>query len=157
MEIVDWKKPTFNIYDSLDPTGKRGPAGSWAKTGLVLNDAEFFDGFWYATSFFTKSYASGSDFNKNKFIRFKTLDDLVTGDWTDLSNLVPSGMTPYYLTVKGGNLYLAIFNQGAPGSGDSILQFTPLTLSSSPVKNNQPKKAVLDYRLPAMSLDELRS
>ena len=136
VEIVDWEKPTFKIYDSFDPTGKRGPAGSWTKTGLVLNDAEFFDGFWYATSFFTKSYAGESDFDKNKFIRFKTLDDLVTGNWADLSSLIPSGMTPYYLTLKGGNLYLAIFNQGSPGSGDSILQFTPLKPPSSPVKNN---------------------
>ena len=133
---MDWEKPTFKIYDSFDPTGKRGPAGSWTKTGLVLNDAEFFDGFWYATSFFTKSYAGESDFDKNKFIRFKTLDDLVTGNWADLSSLIPSGMTPYYLTLKGGNLYLAIFNQGSPGSGDSILQFTPLKPPSSPVKNN---------------------
>ena len=133
VEIVDWDKPTFKIYDSLDPTGKSGAAGSWTKTGLVLNDAEFFDGFWYATSYFSKRHAGGSDFDANKFIRFKTLDDLVTGNWTDLSNLVPSAMTPYYLTVKGGHLYLAIFNHGTPGSGDSILKFTP----SSPVKNNQ--------------------
>ena len=126
VEIVDWEKPTFKIYDSFDPTGKIGPAGSWTKTGLVLNDAEFFNGFWYATSYFTESYAGGSDFDKNKLIRFKTLDDLVTGNWTDLSGLVPSGVTPYYLTVKGGNLYLAIFQHESRGSGDSVLQFTPL-------------------------------
>ena len=47
------------------------------------------------------------------------------GKWTDLSALVPSGITPYYLTVNKGKLYLAIFNHGAPGKGDSILQFTP--------------------------------
>ena len=149
VEIVDWETPTFKIYDSLDPTGKHGPTGSWTKTGLVLNDAEFFDGFWYATSFFTKSYAGGSDFDENKFIRFKTLDDLVTGNWTDLSSLVPSGMTPYYLTVKEGNLYLAIFNQGSPGSGDSILQFTSLKSQSSPMKGNQPNKASQNNTLPA--------
>jgi hypothetical protein len=91
----------------------------------VLNDAEFFNGLWYATSYFTESYADGSDFDENKFIRFKTLDDLVTGNWTDLSSLVPSGVTPYYLTVKGDNLYLAIFKHGSRESGDSVLQFTP--------------------------------
>ena len=126
VEIVDWDKPAFKIYDSFDPTGKSGSAGSWTKTGLVLNDAEFFNGFWYATSFFTESHAGGSDFDENKFIRFKTLDDLVAGNWTDLSRLVPSGMTPYYLTVKRDNLYLAIFKHGASGSGDSVLQFTTL-------------------------------
>jgi hypothetical protein len=142
VEIVNWEKPTFKIYDSFDPTERGGPAGSWTKTGLVLNDVEFFNGFWYASSFFSKAYAGGTDFDENKFIRFKTLDDLVTGDWTDLSSLVPRGMTPYYLTVNGGNLYLAIFNQGSPGSGDSILQFTPLKPPSSPVNNDQPNKAL---------------
>lgn len=126
VEIVDWETSKFKVYASFDPSGSHGPAGSWTKTGLVLNDAEFFDGFWYATSYFTKSFARGSDFDENKFIRFKSLDDLVTGDWTDLSSLVPSGMTPYYLSVKQGELYFAIFNHESPGKGDSILQLTPL-------------------------------
>ncbi|MEC9095864.1 MAG: hypothetical protein VX776_04480 [Planctomycetota bacterium] len=125
VEIVNWEKPQFKIYDSFDPTGKAGTAGSWTKTGLVLNDAEFFNGFWYATSYFTESYAGGSDFDENKFIRFKTLNDLVAGNWTDLSSLVPSGMTPYYLTVKKDNLYLAIFKHGSTEDGDSVLQLTP--------------------------------
>jgi len=134
VEIVDWDTSTFKIYDSFDPTGRSGPAGSWTKTGLVLNDLEFFNGFWYATSYFTKSYADGTDFDENKFIRFKEFGDIVTGKWTDLSSLVPSGMTPYYLTAQGEKLYLAIFNHELPGSGDAILQFAPLKTSSSLVK-----------------------
>jgi hypothetical protein len=125
VEIADWETKKFVVYDSLDPTGHRGPAGSWTKTGLVLNDAEFFNGYWYATSYFTKAYAKGTDFDKNKFIRFKKLEDLVTGKWKDLSSLVPSGMTPYYLTVKQESLYLAIFNHESPGKGDSILRLSP--------------------------------
>ena len=125
VEIMDWDTPVFKIFDSFDPSGRQGPAGSWTQTGLVLNDAEFFDGFWYASSYFTKSYARETNTDENKFIRFKTLDDLVAGKWTDLSSLIPSGMTPYYLTVKGDKLYLAIFNHELPGNGDSILEFTP--------------------------------
>jgi hypothetical protein len=140
VEIVDWKKKKFKIYDSFDPTNRTGPAGSWTKTGLVLNDLEFFDGFWYATSYFTKSYARGTDPDERKFIRFKKLGDLVTGDWTDLSGLVPKGMTPYYLTTKGKKLYLAIFNHESPGSGDSILQFIPFKTPSSQVKKNSAKQ-----------------
>ena len=126
VEIVDWKTPTFKIYDSHDPSGRNGSSGFWAKTGLVLNDAEFFEGFWYATSYFMKQGGSETDFNENKFIRFKTFDDFNKGKWTDLSELVSSGITPYYLTVNQGKLYLAVFNHGAPGRGDSILEFTPL-------------------------------
>ena len=124
VEVVDWEKPTFKVYDSFDPTGRQGAAGSWKTTGLVLNDAEFFNGHWYATSYFTKSCAKGTDFDKNKFIRFKTLDDLVSGDWTDLSSLVPSGLTPYFMTVNNNKLYLATFNHEATGKGDSILEFS---------------------------------
>ena len=124
VEIVDWDASKFNVYDSLDPTGKQGPAGSWSKTGLVLNDAEFFDGFWYATNYFTKSYSEGSNADENRFIRFKTLSDLVTGKWTDLSSLIPPGMTPYYLSLKDKSLFLAMFNHESPGNGDGVLKFT---------------------------------
>jgi hypothetical protein len=124
VEVVDWEKPIFKIYDSFDPTGLQGAAGSWKTTGLVLNDAEFFNGHWYATSYFTQAYAKGTDFNENKFIRFQTLDDLASGDWTDLSSLVPSGLTPYFMTVNNNKLYLAIFNHEATGKGDSILEFS---------------------------------
>ena len=124
VEVVDWEKPTFKIYDSFDPTGRQGAAGSWKTTGLVLNDAEFFNGHWHATSYFTKSYAKGTDFDQNKFIRFKTLDNLVSGNWTDLSSLVPSGLTPYFLTMNENKLYLATFNHESTGKGDSILEFS---------------------------------
>ena len=124
VEVVDWEKPTFKVYDSFDPSGRQGAAGSWETTGLVLNDAEFFNGNWYATSYFTKSYAKGTDFDQNKFIRFKTLDNLVSGNWTDLSSLVPSGLTPYFLTMNENKLYLATFNHESTGKGDSILEFS---------------------------------
>ena len=64
------------------------------KRGLVLNDAELFNGFWYASSYFTASYAGGADPDENKWIRFKTLEDFVSGNWEDLSSLVPGGLTP---------------------------------------------------------------
>ena len=125
VEGVDWEKQTFKVYDSFDPAGRQSAAGSWKTTGLVLNDAEFFKGRWYATSYFTRAYAKGTDFNENKFIRFKTLDDMVRGNWTDISSLVPSGLTPYFLTVNENKLYLATFNHESKGSGDCILQFEP--------------------------------
>ncbi|MCH7228955.1 hypothetical protein [Haloferula sp. A504] len=126
VEITDWDTPTFTIYNSHDPSGGSGPAGSWERTGLVINDAEYFDGHWYVTSYFTESYAAGTDFNENKFIRFETFDDFETGNWEDLSDLLPSGMNPYFLTVHNGSLYLAIFNHESAGNGDAILRFTPV-------------------------------
>jgi len=125
VEIIDWDARTFAIHDSHDPTGRDGSSGYWKKTGLVLNDAEFFEGFWYATSYFTHWGNDEADFDEHKFIRFKTFEDLRTGNWTDLSSLLPSGMTPYYLTAEGEHLYVAIFNHRSPGSGDAILRLTP--------------------------------
>jgi DNA-binding beta-propeller fold protein YncE len=126
VEVLDWDKAQVKVYNSFKKK-RNAPAGSWTKTGLVLNDAEFFNGFWYASSYFTESYAGGTNPNENKFIRFKTLADLVSGNWEDLSSLVPDGMTPYYFTVQNGSLYLAIFDHSKLGAGDDvILQFTPL-------------------------------
>lgn len=122
VEIVDWDSAKFKIYDSYDPTGKQGPAGTWTRTGLVLNDAEFYNGYWYASSYFTKAYSHGTNYDECKLIRFKTWDDFTKENWTDLSSLVPSGMTPYYLTVNQDKLYLAIFHHESPGKGDAILE-----------------------------------
>lgn len=123
VEVLDWDNAQVKVYNSFKKI-RSAPAGSWTKTGLVLNDAEFFDGFWYASSYFTESYAGGSDHNEKKFIRFKTLDDLVTGNWQDLSSLVPNGLTPYYLTVQENSLYLAIFAHKESGKDDAILRLT---------------------------------
>ena len=130
VEIVDWSNQEFKIYDSFDPSEVKnaGGAGSWRTTGLVFNDVDYFRGFWYASNYFTKAFAYGTNYDENKFIRFKTLDDLESGNWTDLSPLIPSGMNPYYLTVKGNQLYVAIFNHEEPGRGDAVLQFTPLDI-----------------------------
>jgi DNA-binding beta-propeller fold protein YncE len=134
VEIVDWKTKKFKIYDSFDPTKRSANVGSWKKTGLVLNDVDYFNGYWYATSFFTKSHAGKTDPDEHKFIRFKKLEDLATGKWTDLSRLIPKGIVPYYLTKNEGKLYLAIFRSGSSDKGDSILQLTPVKTPPYPVK-----------------------
>jgi hypothetical protein len=125
VEVLDWDKAQVKVYNSF---GKKrsAPAGSWTKTGLVLNDAEFFNGFWYASSYFTASYAGGTNPDEKKFIRFKTLEDFVSGKWEDLSSLVPDGLTPYYMTVQGESLYLAVFAHTKIGKGDVILRFSAL-------------------------------
>ena len=125
VEVLDWDKAEVKVYNSFGKK-RKAPAGSWSKTGLVLNDVEFFNGFWYASSYFTASYAKGTNPDENKFIRFKTLDDFVSGKWEDLSSLVADGMTPYYMTVRGQSLYLAIFDHSKVGEGDVILRMSPL-------------------------------
>ncbi len=119
IKVNDWDTDDTTVYDSYDPTNVDAATGTWETTGLVLNDLEFFNGRYYATSFF-----SGSNSDVNKFISFASLDDMVSGDWTDLSYLLPSGVLPYYLTVKGDDLYVPMFNFTSVGNGDSIYKLT---------------------------------
>ena len=78
------------------------------------------------TCYFAKHYTKGTDidYDRNKFIRFKTLDDFAEGRWEDLSHLLPSDRVPYYLTPRGDALFLGIFNQSEPGKGDAILKLS---------------------------------
>ena len=64
VEIVDWDTAQVNVYQSFGKTGSAS-AGSWATTGLAINDLEYYDGFWYATSYFSPSFAGGTDFDAN--------------------------------------------------------------------------------------------
>ena len=99
-------------------------AGSWQATGLVLNDVDFFQGHWYATSYFFPTYAGNKDYDKNKFICFRTWQDLKKGTWDDLSQFLPSKVVPYYLTPRKTALYVAVFNHEDPGTFDKVYQLT---------------------------------
>ncbi|MDA0836041.1 MAG: hypothetical protein O2955_09620 [Planctomycetota bacterium] len=115
--IDDFAKQQYRVYTSF---GKKrdAPAGSWSTTGLVPNDAEFYAGKWYVTSYFCPTYADGTDCNENKFIRFSSWDDFETGQWEDISDLLPKDIVPYYMTRHDDDLYLATFShegEGQPG------------------------------------------
>ncbi|MEX0727433.1 MAG: hypothetical protein WEB58_23005 [Planctomycetaceae bacterium] len=117
IEITDFSKQEFRVYTSF---GKKrdAPAGSWSTTGLVPNDVEFYAGKWYITSYFCPTYANGTDCNEMKFIRFATWQDFETGEWEDISDLLPKDIVPYYMTVHGEDLFVATFShegEGQPG------------------------------------------
>ncbi len=113
IEIDDFEKKKFMIHQSF---GKKKDvvAGSWKATGLVLNDVDFFKGYWYASSYFCPTYAGGENCDENKFIRFKTWQDFQTGNWEDLSRKLPKEVVPYFLTPSKQSLYIAVFNHEKP-------------------------------------------
>jgi len=113
IEIDDFSKQKYTIHPSYGKK-KDACAGSWIKTGLVINDLDFFRGYWYATSYFCPSYAQGEDCDKNKFIRFKTWKDFQTGKWEDLSQKLPKEIVPYYLTPTDDSLFIAVFQHEKP-------------------------------------------
>lgn len=65
---------------------------------FIPNDIEYFNGYFYMTNYF---YGD----SVNKFIRFKTLDDLEKGIFDDFSYLVKG--VPYYLEVINEQLFMA--------------------------------------------------
>ena len=123
IEVVDFGKQQYKIHNSFEKK-KDATAGSWKSTGLVLNDVDFFQGHWYATSYFCPTYAGKNDYDENKFIRFKTWQDLKAGTWDDLSHFLPSKVVPYYLTPRGEALFIAVFNHEDPGTFDKVYRLT---------------------------------
>jgi hypothetical protein len=123
LEVTDFEHHLFHAYNSF---GKRrdAPAGSWKTTGLVPNDVDFFDGYWYVTSYFCPSYAGGEDSNENKFIRFRTWRDFETGNWEDLSDHLPKNIVPYYLTPRDDALFLAAFYHEGKDTPGKVFKIT---------------------------------
>lgn len=121
IEIDDFGKKQFRVHASF---GKRrdAPAGSWQTTGLVPNDVEFHDGYWYVTSYFCPTYAKETDCNQNKFIRFRSWKDFESGTWEDLRALLPRDVVPYYMTVRENALFLATFSHEARGQPGKVLR-----------------------------------
>lgn len=123
VEVIDFGKQQYRIHNSFEKK-KDAVAGSWKSTGLVLNDVDFFQGHWYATSYFCPTYAGRNDYDENKFIRFETWPDLKEGRWDDLSEFLPSKVVPYYLTPGEGALFIAVFNHEEAGTFDKVYQLT---------------------------------
>lgn len=123
VEVLDFQKQRYRIHTSFGKK-KDAVAGSWQSTGLVINDVDFFKGHWYATSYFCPTYAENHDCDENKFIRFKSWQDLKAGTWDDLSQFLPTKVVPYYLTPHNESLYIAVFSHEARGTADNVYELT---------------------------------
>lgn len=123
VEIDNFDEQQYRIHRSFGKK-KDAVAGSWKSTGLVLNDVDFFQGHWYATSYFCPTYAGNENYDEHKFIRFKTWQDLKVGLWDDLSRFLPTRVVPYYLTPRKEGLYIAVFHHAAPGVSDCVYRLT---------------------------------
>ena len=119
-EVVHMKD--FNDWTVYKSPGKKldYPAGAYDRTGLVLNDVERFNGYWYGSNYFTGSYADGHDFDKYRLIRWRTWEDFQKGNWEDLSPLLPKGTVPYYFTINRASLYVSSAQHEKPGVNDII-------------------------------------
>ena len=116
LRIDDFAKHAYTVFKSPrvadSPVKSRTAyhdydAGALSVTGLVLNDVEKFDGWYYGTNFFHPSYAGGADIRPARLIRWKTWKDFEEGRWEDLSEPIPDEVVPYFLTLHDDGLYVA--------------------------------------------------
>ncbi len=121
VEIDDFDTGEVTIHESYGKI-EYAVAGSWETTGFIPNDIEFYDGYWYLSNFFHPAYASGTDHNRFKLVRFRTWDDLASGQWEELSHFLPDGQIPYFFTLHRGSLYMAAFH--ATSAADAVYKIS---------------------------------
>lgn len=121
IEIDDFDAGLVTVHPSYGKIA-HAVAGSWETTGFIPNDIELYDGYWYLSNFFHPAYASGTDHNRFKLVRFRTWDELATGSWEELSHLLPDRQVPYFFTLHGGSLYLAAFHSST--AADAVYRIT---------------------------------
>ena len=108
IEIEDFTQKKWRVYQSYGKK-KNSYSGSWETTGLVFNDVEFYNGYWYGSNMFdSSSNTVGFDHNRFRLIRWKTWEDFENGHWDELSHLLPDDTIPYYFTIHNLKLYLAV-------------------------------------------------
>lgn len=108
IRLNDFSNGAFTSY-RRSASRESACAGSYTTTGLVLNDLEYYNGYWYATNYFSSAYAEGTNYNEYRFIRWKSWDDFTNNRFEDLSDLIDNNMVSYFLTIKNDCLYLAAF------------------------------------------------
>ncbi|GAA0907371.1 hypothetical protein GCM10009552_15290 [Rothia nasimurium] len=96
-------------------------AGAYGLSGLVLNSVTKANGRYFATNYFTTSYAQGKDPDAMRLISWRSWKDFQRGRFEDLSHLIPRGRVPYTVSVSGRRLMLTYFNHEKPCDGDGAM------------------------------------
>ena len=125
IQMDDFLNPeTWTVHINKNQPNKYAEKGSFDKDGLILNDIEHYQGYWYASNYYhpgkVHNYLSDASVAKNKLIRWKTWQDFENSTWDDLSSLLHGESIPYYFSKYDNNLYLSMFhigNEEGIGSG----------------------------------------
>ncbi len=119
IKITNFETGEFEEFQSPHKIGG-AHSGNWQENGLIINDLEKYNGYWHISSYFHPASSTDQDYNYNKFIRFSSWEQFESGNWQDLSHLLPDGMVPYYLTQHDNKLLIAVFSHEYPGIQDNI-------------------------------------
>ncbi len=109
IRINDFEKGTYTYLGYKDR--KPAAAGSFSKTGNVLNDVAYYKGYWYGTNFFCNEYGKGTDINEFRFIRWKSWKDFEDEKYEDMSFLIHENEVPYFISINDGKMYVATFSE----------------------------------------------
>ncbi|HHZ6533804.1 TPA: hypothetical protein ACWLDC_000069 [Escherichia coli] len=118
IKINDFDKNSYEIIKTISHKIDDA-AGSYERTGPILNDIDKFKGWYYASNYFTSSWSKKTDAESHKLIRWKTWHDFKKGNFQDVSYLLPKGQLPYFIHNTGDSLLLTTFNHENPCSGEN--------------------------------------
>lgn len=117
---------TWTVHINNDRPRKSVTKGTFDKDGLILNDIDYYDGYWYASNYYPSTihnYLGSADNIKNKVIRWKSWEDFENSRWEDLSHLIHPESIPYYFSKYDGRLFISMFHIGnKEGEGSGIYE-----------------------------------
>lgn len=115
---------TWTVIINKARSKKYAEKGSFKNDGLILNDIEYFKGYWYATNYYAgnvNNYTSDKLVSENKLIRWRTWKDFENSKWQDLSRLVHPESITYNFTKDKNTLYISMFHAGnSEGIGSGV-------------------------------------
>ena len=130
IQIPEFDKPeSWAVYFNQARGNKYAEKGSFDQDGLILNDVEYFNGWWYGSNYYAiekNNYLSDKSISKYKLIRWKSWQDFEDSKWQDLSLYVHPESIPYYFSKYKNKLFIAMFHNGnEAGEGSGIFEIKP--------------------------------
>lgn len=127
IQMNDFSDPTtWSVHINKNRPQKYAEAGTFDKDGLILNDVDYYKGYWYATNYYPSkkhNYLGSKTNTKNKIIRWKSWDDFENSKWEDLSHLAHPESIPYYFSKYDNRLFISMFHVGnSEGKGSGIYE-----------------------------------
>ncbi|QCR36827.1 hypothetical protein C1N62_12350 [Nissabacter sp. SGAir0207] len=117
IRVDDFSKGQITVFSTVAHKAD-ADAGAYGKTGPILNGVTQLKGYYYASSYFTPSYAPGYDTDTHRLIRWRTWQDYQQGKVEDVSDALPRGQVPYFLSHDSQRLMMTSYNHEKPCQGD---------------------------------------
>ncbi len=119
---------TWSARINQDQSMKYSESGSFEKDGLILNDIEYFNGYWYASNYYPSAqnrYIGSENNMTNKVMRWESWEDFERSNWEDLSHLIHPESIPYFFSTYDDRLFISMFHGGnKEGVGSGVYEIS---------------------------------